>query len=70
MHQTSLVQVSGMLEYLLRNVPFDVVKVKGRWASDTFIVYLRRHAQVLAPYMQDTPTLHEEFLQYTLPPVR
>jgi hypothetical protein len=64
------IRIGGMLEYLLRNVPFDVVKVKGRWASDAFIVYLRRHAQVLAPYMQDTPALHEEFLRYTLPPVR
>lgn len=64
------IRVGGTLEYLLRNVPFDVVKVKGRWASDAFLAYLRRHAQVLAPYMQATPELHEEFLRYTLPPVR
>ncbi|KIO00635.1 hypothetical protein M404DRAFT_152387 [Pisolithus tinctorius Marx 270] len=57
------------LEYLLRNVPFDVVKVKGRWASDTFLIYLRRHAQILAPYLQSEPKLHNDFLQYTLPPI-
>jgi len=64
------IRIGGTLEYLLRNVPFDVVKVKGRWASDAFIIYLRRHAQILAPYMQETPALHEEFLRYTMPPVR
>jgi hypothetical protein len=64
------IRIGGTLEYLLRNVPFDVVKVKGRWVSDAFIVYLRRHAQVLAPYMQDAPEIHENFLRYTLPPVR
>jgi hypothetical protein len=64
------IRIGGTLEYLLRNVPFDVVKVKGRWASDAFLAYLRRHAQILAPYMQATPALHEEFLRYTLPPVR
>ncbi|KIK93790.1 hypothetical protein PAXRUDRAFT_144277 [Paxillus rubicundulus Ve08.2h10] len=58
------------LEYLLRNVPFNVVKVKGRWASDTFLIYLRQHAQILAPYMQAQPSLHESFLRLTLPPVR
>lgn len=64
------IRIGSTLEYLLRNVPFDVVKVKGRWASDAFLVYLRRHAQVLAPYLQATPALHNDFLRTTLPPVR
>ncbi|KIK74671.1 hypothetical protein PAXRUDRAFT_174969, partial [Paxillus rubicundulus Ve08.2h10] len=51
-------------------IPFDVVKVKGRWASDAFLVYLRRHAQILAPYMQAQPVIHKAFLHYTLPPIR
>jgi hypothetical protein len=63
------IHIGGTLEYLLRNIPFDVVKVKGRWASDAFLAYLRQHAQILAPYMQATPALHEEFLRYTLPPI-
>ncbi|KAG2052170.1 hypothetical protein BDR06DRAFT_990232 [Suillus hirtellus] len=46
------------------------VKVKGRWASDAFLVYLRRHAQIMAPYMQATPALHDQFLRYTIPPTR
>ncbi|KIK78220.1 hypothetical protein PAXRUDRAFT_164588, partial [Paxillus rubicundulus Ve08.2h10] len=58
------------LEYLLRNVPFDIIKVKGRWVSDAFLVYLRRHVQILTPYMQAQPSLHESFLRLTLQPVR
>lgn len=66
------IRIGSTLEYLLRNIPFDVVKVKGRWSSDTFLAYLRRHAQILAPYMQATPELQEQFLRHTvnLPPVR
>jgi hypothetical protein len=30
--------IGATLEYLLRGVPFDVVKVMGRWASDAFII--------------------------------
>ncbi|KIJ09687.1 hypothetical protein PAXINDRAFT_87109 [Paxillus involutus ATCC 200175] len=64
------IRIGSTLEYLLRNVPFDVVKVKGRWASDAFLVYLRRHAQILAPYMQAQPSLHKSFLRLTLSPAR
>ncbi|KAF9220077.1 hypothetical protein BS17DRAFT_769616 [Gyrodon lividus] len=64
------IRIGSTLEYLLRNIPFDVVKVKGRWGSDAFLVYLRRHTQILAPYMQAQPVLHESFLRITLPPVR
>ncbi|KIK98422.1 hypothetical protein PAXRUDRAFT_134233, partial [Paxillus rubicundulus Ve08.2h10] len=63
-------RIGSTLEYLLRNVPFDVIKVKGRWASNAFLIYLRRHAQILTPYMQAQPSLHESFLRLTLPPVR
>jgi hypothetical protein len=34
------------------------MKVKGRWASDAFLIYLTKHAQILAPYMQAHPVLH------------
>jgi len=63
-------RIGSTLKYLLCNIPFDVIKVKGRWASDAFLLYLHRHAQILAPYMQATPELHESFLRYTMPPVR
>jgi len=64
------IRIGATLEYLLRRVPFEVVKVKGRWASNAFVLYLRRHAQVLAPFMQAVPEVHEELLRITLPPPR
>ena len=64
------IRIGSTLEYLLRGVPFEVVKVKGRWASDSFLLYLRKHAQILAPYMQADPVLHEAFTHLTMPPVR
>ncbi|OBZ73566.1 hypothetical protein A0H81_06525 [Grifola frondosa] len=63
-------RIGGTLEYLLRGVPFDVVKSKGRWASDAFTLYLRRHAEIMAPYMQAVPAVHESFVRYAMPPVR
>ncbi|KIK90740.1 hypothetical protein PAXRUDRAFT_151282, partial [Paxillus rubicundulus Ve08.2h10] len=63
------VRIGSTLEYLLRNVPFDVIKIKGHWVSDAFLVYLRCHAQILAPYIQASPPLHEGFLRYTMPPI-
>ncbi|KAJ7434035.1 hypothetical protein B0H11DRAFT_1758079 [Mycena galericulata] len=64
------IRVGATLEYLLRGVPFDVMKVMGRWASSAFEIYLRKHAQILAPYMQAVPAVHEEFIRYTMPRVR
>ena len=64
------IRIGATLEYLLRGTPFDVMKVKGRWASDAFQVYLTKHAQILAPYMQAVPELHETFICLTMPPPR
>ncbi len=64
------IQIGSTLEYLLRNTPFDVVKVIGRWSSDAFVLYLRKHAAILAVYMQANPTVHKNFVRYTMPPVR
>jgi len=36
-------RIGGTLEYLLRGIPFEVVQSMGRWKSDTFQRYLRRH---------------------------
>ena len=63
------IRIGSTLEYLLRGVPFDVMKAKGHWAGDSFQLYLRKHAVVIAPYIQATP-IHENFIQYTMPPVR
>ena len=48
--------ISSTLKYLLYNIPFDIVKVKGYWASDTFLVYLYRQAQILTPYYTCKPS--------------
>ncbi|KAG2058973.1 hypothetical protein BDR06DRAFT_57300 [Suillus hirtellus] len=61
-------RIGGTLEYLLRGVPFDVVKAMGRWLSDAFTTYLCDHTIVIAPYIQASPAL-ESFTHITMPPV-
>ncbi|KAF9218347.1 hypothetical protein BS17DRAFT_721333, partial [Gyrodon lividus] len=61
--------IGTTIKYLLHNVHLDAVKIKGHWASDTFLMYLCCHTQILAPYIQASPTLHKGFLQYTMPPI-
>ena len=51
-------------------MPFDVMKAKGRWARDSFLLYLQKHAMIVAPYIQATPAVHEAFIRYTMPLVR
>jgi hypothetical protein len=64
------IRIGSTLFYLLRGTPFDVVKTIGRWASDAFLLYLRKHAQIMAPYMQANPRVHTEFVRISMPPVR
>lgn len=68
--QGHAIRIGATLEYLLRNASFDVVKTMGRWASDAFQLYLRNHAQILAPYLQATPAIQDEFLRHTMPRIR
>lgn len=63
-------RIGGTLEYLLRGIPFDVVQSMGRWKSDAFQLYLREHAQILAPYLQSNPVLNTEFVRISMPPPR
>ena len=62
------IRIGGTLEYLLRGVPFDVMKSMGRWSSEAFTIYLCKHAVIMAPYLQGSPVLGA-FTQYTMPPV-
>lgn len=64
------IRIGSTLEYLLRGIPLDVMKAKGRWASDAFSTYLRRHAEIMAPYMQANPELHADVLRIIMPRVR
>ncbi|KAH6901815.1 hypothetical protein BKA70DRAFT_1113599 [Coprinopsis sp. MPI-PUGE-AT-0042] len=59
-------RIGGVLVYLLRGIPFDVVKSMGRWEGDAFALYLRQHAHILAPYLQSTPIL-EPFVRIAMP---
>ena len=34
------IRIRATLEYLLRKILFNVVKVKGQWAGDSFLIYL------------------------------
>ena len=63
------IRIGATLEYLLRGVPFDVVKSIGRWSGDSFILYLRQHAVIIAPFLQGTPIM-DAFTRYTMPPPR
>ncbi|KAJ8521982.1 hypothetical protein ONZ45_g1414 [Pleurotus djamor] len=63
------IRIGGTLEFLLRGTSFEVVKSLGRWSSDAFRLYLRQHAVVIAPYIQESPIL-EEFTRITMPPPR
>ena len=62
-------RIGGTLALLLEGMPFETVKIKGRWKSDAFQLYLRRHGAVLASHIQE-PDVARELIRYTLPPVR
>jgi len=64
------IRIGSTLEYLLRGTLFEAMKVKGRWASDAFLTYLTKHAQILAPYMQACPKIHSEITKLTMPCLR
>ena len=36
------IQIGATLEYLLHKISFDIIKVKGRWAGDSFLIYLHK----------------------------
>lgn len=61
------IRIGATLEYLLRGVPFAAVRVIGCWASDqSFSRYLRKHTQILAPYVQAIPELHQQISTISL----
>lgn len=62
------IRIGSTLEYLLRGVSFEAVKLIGRWKSDAFRAYLRKHSQVLAPFLQDKPEVAQQLRLYSLPP--
>jgi hypothetical protein len=46
------------------------MKVKGRWVSNAFQLYLRKNNQILAPNMQlMLPEMALDFTRLAIPPV-
>jgi hypothetical protein len=64
------IRIGSTLEYLLRGMSFEALKVKGRWSSDAYTKYLRAHAEIMAPFIQENPILREELVQRTIPPLQ
>ncbi|KAF9218815.1 hypothetical protein BS17DRAFT_719458 [Gyrodon lividus] len=61
--------IGGTLFYLLRCIPFDIIKVMGQWAGKAFTIYLRHHTLILAPFLQEDSELLEIFNCIAMPPV-
>lgn len=64
------IRIGSTVWNLLRGMPFEVMRVKGRWKSAAYLLYLRRHAEILAPFLQETPLAQQALAQITLPPIR
>ena len=49
---------------VLRGMTFDVMKAKGRWVGDSFLLHLRKHAVIIASYIRavSTASVHEGFV--------
>ncbi|KIM65561.1 hypothetical protein SCLCIDRAFT_112887, partial [Scleroderma citrinum Foug A] len=62
--------IGGTLFYLLKGVPFDVIKTIRQWSSESFTLYLRHHTLILAPFLQSQLDTLNNLQQYILPPVR
>jgi hypothetical protein len=61
------IRIGATLHYLTLGIPMEAMKVMGRWGSDAFLRYLRRHAQILTPYIQANPEVHEAFSRFIIP---
>jgi hypothetical protein len=62
------IRIGATLFYLLQGVPIEAMKVMGRWSSDAFLRYLRKHAQILTPFIQANPKAHESFSKFIISP--
>ncbi|KAF9257259.1 hypothetical protein L218DRAFT_879840, partial [Marasmius fiardii PR-910] len=60
------IRIDPTVEYLLRGLSFETVKQIG--VGKVTRSRLRKHAEIMAPYMQ--ATLHQEFIVYTMPLAR
>ena len=61
------IRIGATLFYLLHGLSIEAMKIMGRWSSDAFLRYLRKHAQILTPFIQANPRVHEAFSQFIIP---
>ena len=61
------IRIGATLFYLLSGLPIEAMKVMGRWSSDAFLRYLRKHAQILTPLIQANPQAHQAFSHFIIP---
>ena len=61
------IRIGATLHYLTLGMPMEAMKVMGRWGSDAFLRYLRKHAQILTPYIQANPEVHDTFSRFIMP---
>ncbi|KIK90439.1 hypothetical protein PAXRUDRAFT_74245, partial [Paxillus rubicundulus Ve08.2h10] len=61
--------IGGTLHYLLKGTPFNVIKSMGRWAGESFTIYLQQHAVILAPYLHNHSDIMNHITHYAMPPV-
>lgn len=65
------IRIGATLEYLLRGVSLEAMKVKGHWASDAFTTYLTNHAHILAQHTRTRSSdLHDSISRITIPQLR
>jgi hypothetical protein len=58
-------RISGTTELLRRDVPPDMVRVAGRWASDRFLRYWRKHTEVYASTHPERRRIGSTLLAFT-----
>jgi hypothetical protein len=51
-------RIGGTTELLRRGVPPDVVKMAGRWSSDSFLRYWRKKEDILPQHVEDIVISH------------
>ena len=61
------IRIGTTLFYLLLGMPIEAMKVIGRWSSDAFLAYLRKHTQILTLLIQANPAAHQAFSHFIIP---
>lgn len=59
--------IGGTIFYLLKGVPFDVVKVIRWWAGEAFMLYLGDHGLILTSFLQADQQVFNRFMWIAMP---